>query len=94
MEHSDFEMLRDRAQLSDEFKALVNSRGYTLFEQHVLEKLYQQAFETFKKVDPEEPAQIIQAQMMGKIIDLIRLEVNKIIDSGDIARQLLSDVEE
>lgn len=94
MEHSEFQELRDRAQLSDEFKILVNSRGFTLFSEMVLDKLYQQAFETFKKVDPEEPAQIIQAQMMGKIIDLIRLEVSKIIDSGDMARQLLKDMEE
>ena len=92
MDESALMDLQDRAQLSEEFKTLKQSRGWTLFEQNVLDKLYQQAFETFKKVDPEEPAQIIQAQMMGKIIDLIRLEVNKIIDDGDMARQLLRDI--
>lgn len=84
--------LRDRGQLSDEFKEFTRSRGYTLFEQHVMEKLYQQAFNVFKTVDPEHTSEVIQAQMMGKMIDRIRLEVNKIIDDGDMARQLLRNI--
>jgi hypothetical protein len=92
MDESALMDLQDRAQLSEEFKTLKQSRGWTLFEQNVLDKLYQQAFETFKKVDPNSPTDIIQAQIMGKIIDRIRLEVNRIIDDGDMARQLLRDI--
>ena len=92
MDDNDLLGLQERAQLSDEFKELTRSRGYALLEQHILEKLYQQAFDTFKKVDPESTTQVIQSQMMGKMIDRIRLEVNRIIDDGDMARQLLRDI--
>lgn len=93
MEESDLLELQERAQLSDEFKEFTRTRGYALFEQHVLDKLYERAFDTFKRVDPERPAEIIQAQMMGKMIDQIRHEIGKIIGNGDIARETLRAIQ-
>jgi predicted RecB family nuclease len=94
MEASEINELYERSQLSDNFKELKNSRNFSLYEQHVLDKLYKGAFEAFTNVNPQNEVEVIQTQMMGKIINRIRQEIDKIIDDGTMARQLLSQLNE
>lgn len=55
----------------------------------IFDRLDRAAFETFKKIQPSDTDGIIQAQMMSKVIDQIRRELDRIVRQGDLAREYL-----
>jgi hypothetical protein len=70
------------------------SEHYSNLVQHVLEPLDRRAFETFKRVIPTEPYEIVQAQMMSKVIDLIKAEIDSLIQLGYLAKEALKSTTE
>ncbi len=75
----------------EQFKASEHSSN---FVQHILEPLDRRAFETFKKVTPTEPYEVVQAQMISKSIDAIKGEIDSLIQLGYLAKQALKSSDE
>jgi hypothetical protein len=82
--------LAEKGRLGEQFEAFRVSEGYLILRKFVLDVLDRGAFEAFKKVVPTEQYEIVQAQMMSKVITQIEAEIDKIISQGQFARQVLS----
>lgn len=88
----DLQRLTEMATLSDDFKGIMQSRAYDLINTHVFDRMYQRAFETFKKVKADDTTAIIETQMIGKVIELVRREFEIIVAEGDAARVHLANI--
>jgi len=72
--------------IGDAMQAFVNgSGGLEVLETYILTPLEKKAFETFKQVNPVMQAEVIQTQMMSKVIDQIRQEIQIKIEEGRLA---------
>jgi len=60
----------------------------------VFDDLDREAFKAFKKVDPSIPVEVIQVQMMSKMIDKIRSTINQRIEGGKLALEQLKSLPE
>lgn len=86
--------LAEKGRLGEKFEAFRASEGYLLLRKQILDVLDRRAFETFKKVVPTEEYEVVQAQMMSKVIDQIEAEIDRIISEGVYSRQLLFQLQE
>lgn len=85
------EVIQQQVQEGESMRGLIDSPQWKSFVDVILNPLEAKAFETFKKVDASDVYQVIEAQMMSKMIDAIRREVDLKIQVGDVARiQLLN----
>ncbi len=75
--------------IGDKLHDFSTNGSLSTLEEYVLEPLDKAAFETFKKVDPDKIPQIIQAQMMSKVIDEIRQTINKKIEEGRLMAETI-----
>lgn len=89
MEH--LKEIEERARLGDILADFANNGSLAILEDHILKPLDRGAFETFKKVDPSNLAEVMQTQMMSKVIDRIRQEIHSKIEEGKLAKQTLLD---
>ncbi len=83
-----------KAQKGEFFERFLKSKEWAVFDEEILERLDRKAFETFKRVDPNNKIEIIQTQMMSKIINQIRREIDNIVEEGRLARLNLETLPE
>jgi hypothetical protein len=60
-------------------------------EEHLLKPIEDSAFELFKTTPAEQTERVIETQMMGKVIQIIRRTWEQKIQDGVYARQKLKD---
>ncbi len=84
--------LREVAQIGETLQELVLSRSWMVFSFEVLDELEVSAFEVFKGTDPTAWEEIVQAQMMAKMIDQIRRRIQALISEGELAVIQLRDL--
>lgn len=87
-------VLREKINIGLKLKEIIIRQDYKTLEEYVLVPLQVSAFETFKKVDASDTIQVIEAQMMSKIIDAIRREIEIKINQGLLAERQLKELEE
>lgn len=87
-------VLREKINIGLKLKTIISGADYKLLEEYVLVPLQISAFETFKKVDAADTIQVIESQMMSKIIDAIRREIEIKINQGLLAEKQLQEIEE
>lgn len=87
-------ILREKINIGLKLKGIVDGQDYKILEEYVLVPLQISAFETFKKVDANDTLQVVEAQMMSKIIDAIRREVEIKINQGLLAEKQLKELTE
>ncbi|MDP2672060.1 MAG: hypothetical protein Q8O68_00940 [Candidatus Daviesbacteria bacterium] len=87
-------VLREKVNIGIKLKEIVSRQDYKTLEEYVLVPLQISAFETFKKVDASDTIQVVEAQMMSKIIDAIRREIEIKINQGMLAEKQLKELEE
>lgn len=81
--------LEQRSSVGELLEHFLSSGAYDVLDNHILKPLEHGAFETFTKVNPNEAAEIIQAQMMWKVIQQIRGRIGTAIAEGNLARENL-----
>lgn len=86
-------LLIETSRKGDRMRDFKESEHYAAFIQIILDPLDRKAFETFKRVDPASPNDIIQAQMASKIVDQIKQEIESVISQGDLAKEYLRNEE-
>ena len=66
-------------QVGDWLEELISHKYWHVFEEHILNEIWNDSFKAFQRIDPSEINAIIQTQKMGQVVDEIkrRLE-NKI----------------
>lgn len=82
--------LIDTDMIGGKFEAFLRE-SYPLLDEHILTKIESEAWDTFKKIPADDVVGIIEAQMMSKIVDKIRAEIDRLIKRGQEARQRLKD---
>lgn len=76
-------------QIGDALEELLIHRTWHIFEKHILDEMYQDAFRVFQKVDPSDTNAVMQAQKMGQIVNEIKKRIeNKIQIARGIREQL------
>ncbi len=79
----------EKARLGEQFEELKKSREFLLLKTYIFDPYDRAAFELFKKADAADPVQIIETQMTSKVIDKIQTDIEKIIQEGIYAREVL-----
>lgn len=79
---------RDAA-IGEQVDRFANSPDYQLFEEHILKPIEEGAFAAFKKINPAAMEEVVQTQMMGKVVDEIRKRIFGLIQAGKVAREQL-----
>lgn len=77
------------ALIGNALEDLTRTEGFKVFIEHVLEPMDRAAFETFKKVPAEETTSVLQTQIISKVINGIRADIDKKIQAGRLARDTL-----
>lgn len=75
--------------LGDKAKEFMESEFWAFFDTHVLQELDRKSFETFKKVEPSATLEVMQCQIMSKMIGQIKSELSSLIEQGQYAKTLL-----
>ena len=88
----DHEVLLDLAKRGETLESLVTSQHFQVLLDEILEPMYQEAFKTWTKINPENFSEICQAQKMGQLIEEIKIRVERKITAGRAARQQLIDL--
>jgi len=77
--------LRAQVQIGAQFETMQRNGTLGYLEEHIFKPLDQGAFELFKMTPAGETVSVIEAQMMGKMIDKIRGRIQALIDDGKMA---------
>lgn len=85
----DILVLREKEYIGRRLREIKDGKDFKTVEEYILLPLQISAFEAFKKADAGDAIQIIETQMMSKIIDMIRKEMEIKINSGKLAEQRL-----
>lgn len=81
--------LQEVSMLGDRLKDFRANPMYALLDEHIFKPIEQNAFNAFKKISADDKTQIIQAQIMSKVVDLIRQMIDGKINEGDLAKAVL-----
>lgn len=75
------------ARSGEKLEAFVETGAFDVLISEVLDPMEREAFEVFKKLSPNDPIEIIQAQKMAQIVSEIKRRVEKKIQQGLEARK-------
>lgn len=91
---SNDEMLRlqEISRVGEELDNFRNSGGFQSLKIHILDPMYQGAFEAFTRVDPSDSLQVVQTQQMGKVIKEIERLIESKIQEGRLARHTIAEL--
>jgi len=89
-EFNEEQHLKEISQKGDMFEVFLKEGCYETLNKYILEEIEKEAFNTYKNVIPENVSEVIQSQMMGKIVDLIRRKIENKIQEGRLAKHRLS----
>lgn len=85
-------VLLDLARQGESLEALVTGQHFQVLLDEILDPMYQEAFKTWTKINPENFSEVCQAQKMGQLIEEIKMRVERKITAGRVARQQLIDL--
>ncbi len=89
LSEKDIERYAKVSSIGDKLLDLKESGSYKVLDEHIFKEIERGAFEAFKRVKPDETVEIIQTQMMAKIVDKIRCMIDAKIEEGKLAKQTL-----
>lgn len=84
--------IADVSRTGDELQRFMTEGGFSVLKKHILDPMCQGAFETFTKVDPSEPLQVIQAQQIWKVVKEIERLITSKIEQGRLAKNTLLEL--
>ena len=87
-------VLREQVQVGQRLQEVLEGKDFAVLKEHILLPLQVGAFEIFKKVDAKDFARVMETQMMSKMIDTIRKEIEKKINQGRLAEQQMKSLPE
>ncbi|MDI6788311.1 MAG: hypothetical protein QME51_08065 [Planctomycetota bacterium] len=87
-------ILRERIDIGRKLQTALNGEDFKMLNEHILLPLQIGAFEAFKKIPADAPVLILEAQLMSKMIDTIRREVEIKINQGRLAEEQLKALPE
>lgn len=90
--NEDIKIIQDKAYLGERLQQFFDNGSYGLLNEHILSPLERAAFEAFMKIKPDELSEVIQTQMMGKMIALVRNMITQKINEGKLARETLKNL--
>ena len=86
--------LEHKSLMGDRLFNMLKTGAWETIENQILKPIEKEAFEAYKKVDPSDLAAVTQAQMMSKIVDIIRARMQGTIDEGKLAKQQIKQIGE
>lgn len=84
-----YELYVKTSNIGDKLEDLKINGVFDILEEYIFKPLDRGAFEAFKKIDPADTTRIIETQMMSKMIDSIKREVESKINQGKLAKDCL-----
>src|SRR3972149_5040007 len=87
-------VLREQIQTGKRLQEVLEGTDFAVLKEHILLPLQIGAFETFKKVDAKDITRVMETQMMSKMIDTIRKEIEKKINQGHLAELQIKSLPE
>ena len=87
-------VLREQIQTGNRLQEVLGGMDFAMLKEHILLPLQIGAFETFKKVDAKDTVRVMETQMMSKMIDTIRKEIEKKINQGHLAELQIKSLPE
>ena len=87
-------VLREQIQVGQRLQEVLEGKDFAMLKEHILLPLQVGAFEIFKKVDAKDTVRVMETQMMSKMIDTIRKEIEKKINQGHLAELQIKSLPE
>lgn len=87
-------VLRERIAVGRRLEEILNGQDWEVLKEHVLLPLQIGAFEAFKKVNADDVTQVLEIQMMSKMLDAIQKEIQIKINQGQLAQEQLKTLPE
>lgn len=89
MFEQEFEKLQNDSIIADRIQAFANSPQFDDLKKYVIEPLQNSAFQAFKKTPADQMINIIEAQMMSKMLDKFVQVIYSKIEQGAMARKTM-----
>jgi hypothetical protein len=86
--------LRDRDELGARFEGYARGGLLKDLDDQVLRPIFNDAYEEFLKLDPADAPKVARAQARGQFVEQFKKEIQTIIQSGQVARQNLKDLQD